>query len=455
MTRIVFFLLTLSYLPKVVADFGSDRVKHDRWEGLEVVYLQDERFPTYTLSIYFAEGSVGEHPRRSGETAAMFDLLTAGTRRYYQKDILENLEFFGVSYGAHVTPEYSTYNISGLVKDIVPTMKKVCHIFRDATFPAKIISKELNRSVSALKNLVSSHGALATRVFRELSMKGTPYAAHVEGTVASLGRLNTRTLKARLNHFNKSVAKKVYISGPREVSNIKGIILDECGWKGAASGKSPQQNIVKKFPRRPDIYLVTVPNANQAQVRIGRYLDGREGLSMELNALISDFMGGGLSSKLMSELRTKRGLIYSGGAMVGKQRDYGRSLVSTYTRNEKVYELIAVLKGILADISAGKTSAKKFREAQGRLIGSYPFEFEESASFLDRLLFFDHAGKSYDEFFSFRENLSKLTLSKMAEEFKSLFDWNKMTILVLGNGNLKKQMERLGTVKVIDYKTFL
>ena len=71
---------------------------------------------------------------------SLFDMLADGTRRFSQKDISDNLEFFGVAYGGNVTHEYSTYGISGLEKDILPTVKKICHLFQDARFP----QKELN-----------------------------------------------------------------------------------------------------------------------------------------------------------------------------------------------------------------------------------------------------------------------------------------------------------------------
>ena len=184
-----YILLTIFLSITVQAKkFGASNIKHLDWDGIDVVYLQDERFPTYSISIYFADGALSDHPKRYGETSAMFDLLTAGTRRYQQKDILENLEFYGSAYGAQVTHEYSTYSISGLVKDIFPTTKKICHLFKDATFPKKVIKKEINLAISSIRNLVSSHGALANLAFRELSLKGTPYENGVEGKIKNLKR---------------------------------------------------------------------------------------------------------------------------------------------------------------------------------------------------------------------------------------------------------------------------
>ncbi len=452
----IYNLLFLFFPFFLAANVGEEEILKINWNGVPVVFLEDSRFPTYAVSIYFSEGASSDHVQRSGETVAMFNLLTAGTTRYNQKDILDNLDFFGASYGAHITHEYSSYQISGLLKDIIPTMKKICHLFKEATFPREVVKQEIDRVVSALNNLVSDHGALTSRVFRELSMQDTPYVSHVEGTTQSLRNITTQSLRAKLDIFNGSVGKRIYLTGPKKVLEIKDIISDECGWGKNENKISPRKTaVVKIFPKGPKIYLVTVPRANQAQVHIGRYLNNNEGTSTALNALLSDYMSGGLSAKMLRELRTKRGLIYSGRVLISKHRNYGRALISTYTRNEKTAELINVIKEIFQQASSGKTTQKEFKRVQGRLIGKYPFMFEDNATFLEQLLILDHTEKNYKEFFNFREDVSKLNIVDMSKGYQESFNWNKMTILVLGDVSLKNSLDKLGSVTVRNYKEFL
>ena len=81
-----------------------------------------------------------------------------------------------------------------------------------------------------------------------------------------------------------------------------------------------------------------VPKANQAQIRVGRYLTYDESKKdHELMSLASKYMGGGFTSRLMQELRVKRGLTYSAGAYASTQKTYGRSGISTFTKNNTLY----------------------------------------------------------------------------------------------------------------------
>ena len=453
-SSIVYWPLSFIFPFFLMANFNMNKIQKVEWDGIPVVFLEDERFPTYTLSIYFEEGAASDNSKRSGETEAMFHLLTAGSSRYEEKDIIDNLDFFGARYGAHVTHEYSSYQVAGLLKDIIPTMKKICHLFTKATFPPAVVKREINRSISALDNLVSDHRTLATRVFRKLSMQGTPYGSHVEGTMKSLKRIRGPLLKRKLHYFNKMIGKRIYLSGPREVLGIRDTILKDCGWTNETI-KTEKNVVAKKFSRKPQIYLVTVPKANQAQVRMGRYLNKNEGTSVALNSLLSDYMSGGLSGKMLRELRTKRGLIYSGGVILGKQRDYGRALISTYTQNAKVVELVNVIKALFEQAASGKITRREFTRIQGRLVGRYPFMFEENASFLQQLLVLDHTEKDYSTFFNFRKDVLNLKIDDMFKGYRDLFDWSKMTILVLGDRSLKTSLDTLGEVIVRDYKEFL
>ena len=196
------------------ANYLDDNLRKLNWNGVEVVWIEDNQYPTYDVTVYFYDGALSDNSKRYGETELMLDQITAGTLRYTQKQIANHLEFFGASYGGSVTHEFSTYSISGLVKDIVPTVKKVCHIFTNATFPKKELAKTKRRIVTSLNNIVTSHSSLANRAFRKISLNGTPYANPVSGTLKSIKRIKQKHLLARLKHFNTKVKKRIYIKGP-------------------------------------------------------------------------------------------------------------------------------------------------------------------------------------------------------------------------------------------------
>lgn len=452
---LVYFVTIKTFSKEVVQ---QERVQKFKWKNLEVVYLKDNQYPTYNVSIYFADGALSDNRRRTGETSQMFSLLTSGTRRFSQKDILENLEFFGTKYGSNVTHEYSVFSVSGLTKDIVPTMKKVCHLFQDTTFSRRILSREKHLSISKLKSIVNNRGSLATRAFREISLKGTPYEKPVNGKLKGIRKIKRRDLVRKLDYFNNKVLKRIYLSGSKDVLHLKKIFLNDCGWGSEKAKFVRSKKFNKTLRKKPQVTLVVIPQANQAQIRIGRYINPGESNDIEKLKLSSEILGGrGLTSLMMSELRVKRGLIYSGGGNASKQKDYGRVVLSTYTRNEKVIEVLDVLEDLLFKAKTGRLDKIHFERSKKAVIGAYPFKFERTDDFLGRLLFYDHIGKSYSEFFNSREKIKRLSYDSIKPDLKRVFDWDKMEIVILGSGKILKKIlkKKFKKVRVISYKNYL
>jgi zinc protease len=435
--------------------FGQDRIEKLDWNGIEVTWLKDDRFPTYNVMVHFADGALSDHPRRRGETSMMFNLLDNGTRRFSQKDISDNLEYYGTSWGPSVTHESVTYEVSGLVKDMAPTMKKVCHLYKDASFTKHEVKKYKRLLKNRAKTVVKNHSTIASKAFRELSLTGTPYFYPVGGKVKDRKKIYTKDLKRKLNYFNSKVKKRIYITGPKDVLALESIITNDCGWSGVNSSYERVVNYTpKKILNAPKIYLVTVPKANQAQVRMGRFLNQGEFEDGELNSLASEFLGGGFTSKLMREIRVKRGLSYTVSSYAGGQRQYGRSVISTFTKTKTVEELLHVIKNVLLEVKDKGIDPKELERARGALVGSFPFRFERSTAYLSQLMHLDDINKSYETLYKFPEIVKSFEEPIVRQKLVSLYNWHNQTIVVVGSKSLKKKLEKFGKVTKLPYKEF-
>lgn len=455
-TSMKYILLLIFIFTATLANADiKDKIQHLNWDGIDVVWLEDERFPTYSIEIYFADGGLSDEKGYEGESNMMFDLLDSGTRRFSHQDIVDNLEFYGVSYGASVTHEFSSYSISGLVKDITPTMKKICHIFNDATFPKVVIEKELKRVENDLINMVNSQGGLASRAFRELSLEGSGFEYPSSGKLKNIKRFSEDRFRKKLDYYNKKVKKRIYIAGPKDSLSVKNIFHSDCNWKSDVDFVREPKLSQKLISDSSTIHLITVPQANQSQVRVGRFLKEDEVNNEELKYLVSEYLGGGFTSQLMREIRVKRGLTYGINSYIGSQKYYGRAIITTSTRNEKVSEMITEIKNVLDKLNAGQVDEVDFTRARGSLSGGHPFRFENLDSFLNQLMFYDHIKRDYSELYSFQDKVNALKVEDMVAESNRVFDWSKQTIVVLGPKSLAKELKAFGKVKIHNYRDFL
>ena len=432
------------------ADSFLDSVKREVWGDMDVVWIEDDKFPRYSATFYFQDGALSDP--FPGLTQATLDQLSSGSSKESQREIAEFFDFYGTKIKNSVTHEFNTYSVQGLTKDVGPVMTKVCELFKDAQYPKKELTSYISRSKSHLKNLVTSHSGLADRVFRQLSLLETPYAKPADGTLSSFDKLTPMGLKDRLTQLNRS-RKVLYLSGPESVHEMKDIILKKCPWSSQTVSSKLE---IKKPGLQSAIYLIPVPGANQAQIRIGRFVTAEEfNGKMDNLSFLAGFLGGGFTSKLVQELRVKRGLTYSAGAYVSMQRDYGRAGVMTFSKTETAAEVISIIRDLFQDINTGKFEQKEFDHQKGHQIGGFPFSFEESSALLMQVLIYDHQMRNLKELANFRETISGLTPQSLIQANIEAFPWDKLTIVVVGDKNLEKSLSRIRPVKILDYSEFL
>ncbi len=433
----------------------EDSIKKLNWNGIDVIYIEDARFPTYDMLVYFADGALSDEPGRMGLTQHAFNLLDAGTPKLSQKEILDQFEFTGTEFSTDVTHEYTTLAMSGLAKDINTSIAQACSLLREANFPSDVVKQELDKEKSELQSLVANPQALSDRVFREVSMSGSPYAYPVSGKLKDLDTFTQAGLRSRVDYFLDKVKKRIYITGPKSILSVEKVLKEKCEFKG----DFVRTVSYKKFKRNSEIVFVPVPDANQVQVKIGRFLNYDEIKDRKLDILASEFLGGGFTSRLMREVRVKRGLTYSIGAYVSSQKQYGRSGIATFTKNQTINKLVEVISDAIEKIRKDGISDEDLENSRGAIVGSHPFKFESNRAFLAQLLYLDHVEKPYTELFQFNEAVMKYSAKDVARKIDQVFGMNVQTIFILGDksieSELKKLPSKLGKLKVVDYKKFI
>ncbi len=448
-------LLSLISTTTFAKNYLDDNLRKETWNDIEVIWLEDNSLPTYDVAFYFSEGAISDRKGKYGETELMFAGLSFGTRRYSQNAIAESLEFYGAEYGSRVTHEYSTFSVRGLVKDLIPTMKMICHMFDDATYPKKELKKTKRRVSSGFKSMVTNHSQLANHIFRYESLRGSGIEQPTTGSIKSINKITSRDLTKRLGHFNKNVKKRIYLRGPKTISSLKEIVMNDCRWK--QSKKTSTAIAKKKQLKNSSIIFVPVPNANQAQIRIGRYINKSE-ISFEnaeMKSFTAKFIGGGFTSRLVQRLRVEKGLTYSAGAYASEQKNYGRSGISTFTKNETVVTTLNEIKKLIDENSQG-IPVELFKLNQKSAKGQYLLSLESTSDFLETLLFFDHINRPYRDIYNYSNKVDSYSEVALAKMVKELFDWDRQTVLILGNKKLIKSLRKAG-YKVVEknYKNYL
>ena len=442
-----------------VAPKVEDTIKRLNWNGIDVIYIEDARFPTYDMVLYFADGALSDDKGPKGLTNHAFSLLDSGTPKLSQKEIMDQLEFYGTEFNSDITHEYTTVSMSGLAKDLNTTMVQVCSLFREANYPANIVKQELDKERSELQSLVANPQALSDRIFREVTLDKTPYSYPVTGKLKDLNLYTPTLLRAKMDNFLDKVKKRIYITGPKSILSVEKILAENCKLKGTSSDFVRSINYKKQKKTKSEIVFIPVPDANQVQVKIGRFLNFDEIGDRRLATLASEFLGGGFTSRLMREVRVKRGLTYSIGSYISSQKQYGRAGIATFTKNSTINKLVEVINDSLLKIKKEGISSEDLDRSRGSIVGAHPFKFESNKAFLSELLYLDHIEQPYSELFEFNQAVLKYSASDVARKIEEIYGSKTQTIFILGDKSIEKEVKKLspkyGKYKSLSFKSYI
>ncbi len=437
------------------ADYRKNEIQKLNWGDFKTTWLDDSRYPTATFTIYFANGAMQDTIQKAGTTQASLDLLFTGTSKYDQKSLSEFFDFYGVSFATNVTHEYSVLSFTALVKDLPKVTERFCHVIKDAQYPRSELIPHKKRVVTQLRNLPSQHSALAERAFRSIMMKGSSYEYPTDGNLAPLELMQPQGLQKKWSELRDEAPKRFYIKGPKEALFVRDQFLKECGWKTSSSQSFRVKNPLSAMSHK--IFLVPVTGANQAQIRIGRYIAQNEVKDPdEKMNFAASYLGGGFTAKLIQEVRVKRGLTYSIGSYVSMQSEYGRAGITTFSKNETAAETINLIKTILKESSqASKIKDEEVDHMKSYVIGHYPFSFEASSSFLMQLLMLDHVKDPLEKLYQFPDKIKAITKDDLADAIKRLYNWDEMVIVVVGDPSLRTSLESIRPVEIVKPQSLL
>ena len=440
--RLGFSFLVLGAFLSTAWAFPSPHVEYLTWGDMDVVWLQDERFPIFHVSIEFAQGAAAESPAQSGLTYFTLNNLDLGTKRFTQKELRHNLEYYGISYGAAVGQISASYDFSGAIKFIPQTVQQICHLFTDATFPQDELANEKNKLKTSLRNLARNPEMIAGRALGIYTGENTAWANLPSGRWASIRRLQSADLKSHLQYLRQQVKKKLYLVGPKEVLALRDH-LSACAFAGRREWSLPTAAASTGGPSRSEIIFIALPKSNQAKIMLGRYAAPTSLAQFPAAWLADDFLGrrGAMNSQLMKEIRVKYGLTYGIGTSLLMSKMFTRSSIMTSGRTEKAAEIITRVLQKIKDLQEGIFLPEELSLAQTGSARGVIFYLEDASSYLSTLVNLAELGGTAADLAQLNQGILQVNTNELKSVLTKIFA-EPFKIIVVGHPSLKKVLAK-------------
>src|SRR5262249_41252937 len=128
--------------------------------------------------------------------------------------------------------------------------------------------------------------------------------------------------------------------------------------------------------------------------------------------VLNDLFGGGISSRLFVEIRTKLGLAYGVGGGVGDAYDHPGVLHFTAaTKSGTTAEVIGALRKEINDLLQNGVKEDEVRKARDSILNSFIFAFDSKAKVLAERIAYEFYGYPADFLERYRAGIEKVTVA--------------------------------------------
>jgi zinc protease len=219
-----------------------------------------------------------------------------------------------------------------------------------------------------------------------------------------------------------------------------------------SKGEKIEEPKITIAPERPGIYVVDKNDVNQSEIRmIGLGIERKNPDYFALQVM-NEIFGGGFSSRLFSNLRTKAGLAYSVGGGVGSSWDHpGLTVLQIGTKTETTTEAI---KGLWEQVDLLKKEAPselEMKRSKDAILNSFIFNFDTPNKVLREQETYEFYGYPKDFLEQYRAGVEKVTSADVLRVANKYVHKEDFRVLVVGNASeFEKQLATLGPVTPID-----
>src|SRR6266853_767972 len=203
---------------------------------------------------------------------------------------------------------------------------------------------------------------------------------------------------------------------------------------------------------KPGIYFVEKNDVNQSEIEMVELGIDRRNPDYYAVAVMNELFGGGFSSRLFVNIRTKQGLAYSVGGGVGTAFDHpGITRFAMGTKSGTTAAGIDALRKEFDGLIQGTVKDGELKKAKDSILNSFIFEFDSKEKVLSERMRYEFYGFPPDFLERFRAGIEKVTAADVDRVARKYLHPEKMAVLVVGNAkDFDKELSTFGKVTPID-----
>ncbi|HET9305336.1 MAG TPA: pitrilysin family protein [Candidatus Sulfotelmatobacter sp.] len=418
--------------------------------GMVIFLQEDHELPLIDGTARIRGGSVNEPKEKTGLVDIYGEVWRTGGTKSQSGDQLDDfLEIRAAKVETGGGPDSTTISFSCLKGDLDDVFKAFVDVLQNPEFRAEkidIAKKGMDDSISRRNDEASE---IAHREAVKLAYgPDNPYARVAEyATVAAVTRQDLIDFHGKYVQPNNII---LGISGDFDAAAMEARLRK--AFESWPKGPALPKNDIKYSPAKPGYYVIAKEDVNQSNISMVALGTTRANPDYYAISVFNEAFGGGFSSRLFNDIRTKRGLAYGVGGGVGTNFGHpGILRIAMGTKSESTIEAIQAADEDIDNLAKQPITDDEIQRAKDAILNAFIFRLDSPDKILAERMTYEYYGYPPDWLDKYQAEIKKVNATEVNRVAAKYLHRDQLAVLVVGNTKeFDKPLSSLGPVKEID-----
>lgn len=341
--------------------------------GTKAWLVEERSIPFVALNVWFRGGGTLDLPGKRGATNLMVGLLEEGTGEMSAQDFAREAEELAAEFDYEAYDDVVAISARFLTENRDQAVALLRKSVVEPRFDQVSVDRVREQVLSIIRSDAKDPDRIAGQTFDALAFAGHPYATSLNGTEESVSSLTRDDIV--MAHKNALALDNVYVSAVGDISaQDLGLLLDALLQGLPATSAELPGDAQYQLTGGETLVEFATP---QSVAIFGHEGIERDDPDFFAAYVLNQILGGsGFESRLMEEVREKRGLTYGVSSFL-IAKDFGELyLGSVASANDRINQAIDVIRGEWKRMAEDGPTADELQRAKTYLTGAYPLRFD-------------------------------------------------------------------------------
>jgi len=433
-------LMTVGLLSNAHAILPIEQL--DSHKGAKAYLVQTKALPMVDIEVSIDAGDRYDPIGKSGLADMAAGLMNYGVKGnkglLTEAQIADEIADLGANIGLSVGGERAILRIRSLSRQDLRdrAVQLAAAMLSAPTYDVKIVEREKQRTITSLLEAETKPEYILDRRFKKSVYGNYPLAD--SPTVKSVASVNTNDLRQFHQQFYRGDRMIVSIVGDvdrTQANEIVRTLLKQIPQSGQPITKLPelQRSPIEPLAQRE----IQIPfDTQQAHITMGMTAVARSNPDY-FPLLVGNYVlgGGGFVSRLMTEVREKRGLAYSVSSYFIPGKENGIFQAGLQTKNDQASLALEVMSSTIAQFIADGPTPTELAAAKANLVNGYPLRIDNNRKLLDNVSSIAWNDLPLDTMEIWTKQVEAVSLEQVKAAFQKYLAMDRMKIVVLGAKN--------------------